>query len=389
MNSLISGIESIVQNAVEEYICLICKKYDNIEKDELEKLWNNTSNSVQISVKNINNVKSPQTNSNNTDSSKDGCPYAFLKGVNKGNICGCKTKSDKVYCSRHKKHEGTVQKIKKSMPNNDCHKQKEQKEPINVKEKEDNINKKRILRQNKNIGKLWHPETRLVFKSFNNRTVIGKYNETENCINNLTDKDIDDCKRWGFPYESQENTVDNSDNEEDNSDEDEKQEDTDTVDNNEEDEKQEDTDTDTDTIDNSDNEEDKIGETIEEETLIDEEDEEETLIDEEDEEETLIDEEDVIEEFDSDEDEDSVKLINKEQGKEKFWNCIVKDNTHTTEYGKVGKKGKTKTKTFDTYEQAKKEMDKNVKSKIKKGYEYLETPSVPSDIEDSINEMKN
>ena len=64
MNSLLSGIESIVKNAVEEYILLICEKYDNVEKDELQKIWNNTSNSVQISVKNKNPVSSSQKKCN-------------------------------------------------------------------------------------------------------------------------------------------------------------------------------------------------------------------------------------------------------------------------------------------------------------------------------------
>lgn len=53
----------------------------------------------------------------------------------------------------------------------------------------------------------------------------------------------------------------------------------------------------------------------------------------------------------------------------KFWTITLQDNSHTVTYGKIGTKGQSKTKTFDTPEKAQKDLEKLVKAKRKKGYE--------------------
>ena len=52
----------------------------------------------------------------------------------------------------------------------------------------------------------------------------------------------------------------------------------------------------------------------------------------------------------------------------KFWEIEVKDNSQIVTYGKVGTKGQSKTKTFDTAEAAKNDAEKIMAAKMKKGY---------------------
>jgi len=68
-------------------------------------------------------------------------------------------------------------------------------------------------------------------------------------------------------------------------------------------------------------------------------------------------------------------LIYKDEKSDKFWKIEVKDNTHEVNYGKAGSKGTTKTKTFDTKEEAQKDAEKLVAQKEKKG--YIKAPKVP------------
>jgi len=58
----------------------------------------------------------------------------------------------------------------------------------------------------------------------------------------------------------------------------------------------------------------------------------------------------------------------------KFWEIILEGNSFTIRYGKIGANGSSKTKEFDTEEKAKKEFDKLVKQKIRKGYSEAKSP---------------
>ncbi|WP_079508924.1 DUF4240 domain-containing protein [Mesobacillus jeotgali] len=68
-------------------------------------------------------------------------------------------------------------------------------------------------------------------------------------------------------------------------------------------------------------------------------------------------------------------LIYRDGSSNKFWKIHVGGKSHTVTYGKVGTVGAVKVKTFDTEEACKKDADKLIKSKMKKGY----TPANPSD----------
>ena len=274
MNSLTEGIESAIKNAIEEYVQRICLKYEEIESSELEELWNEVAGTIQISVS-VSNSSKPITSNISSDTEENsGCPYKYIKGIKKDQCCGAKPKAGNTYCSRHKKYEGTTPKERNVSP---VSKKNSIKAP-----KTNNTSVKsvqRVLRKNKNIEKLWHEETGLVFRSAKERIVIGK------CVNNkiisLTEEDFDECRKWGFSFLPKEDK----------------------------------------------SEDEKTSET------------------------------------------DEVKHIYMiDNSRQKFWGCTVNGVEYTTKYGKVGKKGKTLTKTFDTHKDALNEMDSVLKSKQKKGY---------------------
>lgn len=62
----------------------------------------------------------------------------------------------------------------------------------------------------------------------------------------------------------------------------------------------------------------------------------------------------------------------------KFWEVRVDGTTHTVRYGKIGTPGQEKTKSFPSAEAAKKDADKLVAEKTKKGYSEVVTSAAPS-----------
>jgi predicted DNA-binding WGR domain protein len=195
MNSLTKGIESAIKNAIEEYVQCISQKYEEIDIDDLEELWNDVSKSMKISVTMKSPGKATTTKTNSVASADpNGCPYKFIKGTKQDTTCGAKAKEGNVYCSRHKKYEGTEPKERKSSPDPKRstvkHKKSESRSPVK--------STQRVLRKNKKLDKLWHPETGLVFKSANERTVVGKC--VDDKLIDLAEEDIEECRKWGFSF---------------------------------------------------------------------------------------------------------------------------------------------------------------------------------------------
>lgn len=56
----------------------------------------------------------------------------------------------------------------------------------------------------------------------------------------------------------------------------------------------------------------------------------------------------------------------------KFWEVSVSDSELTVNFGRIGTAGQTKTKEFDTPAEARKERDKLIREKTKKGYAELD-----------------
>jgi formylglycine-generating enzyme required for sulfatase activity/predicted DNA-binding WGR domain protein len=67
------------------------------------------------------------------------------------------------------------------------------------------------------------------------------------------------------------------------------------------------------------------------------------------------------------------KLEFKDGKSAKFWHIELTGDSHTVSYGRLGSTGQTNTKTFGSHEAARKDYDKLVASKLKKGY----TDAVP------------
>ena len=57
-----------------------------------------------------------------------------------------------------------------------------------------------ILKKNKNINRIWHPDSTLVFKSATEKVVIGRYDGKE--IISLDDESLELCTKWNFKYDT-------------------------------------------------------------------------------------------------------------------------------------------------------------------------------------------
>ena len=162
-----------LESIVIEFIKNIAEKYD-INLKDLENMWRERSETIKKSE------KSEKSESKITGK----CEYVFVKGDKKGTTCSSKTKDGNL-CSKHKGK--TSSDAKKKSP--------KKAGPLQP------VTKNIILRRNKDIGnKLWHPETRLVFKSTRDKIVIGKANDSNQIIQ-LNDDDIEVCKSMGFVFD--------------------------------------------------------------------------------------------------------------------------------------------------------------------------------------------
>lgn len=65
--------------------------------------------------------------------------------------------------------------------------------------KQTKTKQKIILKKNKALGKIWHPESELVFKSPKEKVVIGRY--TDDVFVSLDEKALDLCTKWKFKYD--------------------------------------------------------------------------------------------------------------------------------------------------------------------------------------------
>lgn len=200
MQSLIEEINKSINKSVAEFVQNIATKY-NLNNDDLMKMWDQTSDSIQSSktvtkssTKIVKEVL--QTSPEGSLAGGDGCPYIYTKGEKEGESCNIKPKGGTVFCTRHKKYEGTEPKQKKVLPSS-----KKSISPNTGAKKIPAVNAvNTVLRKNKALDKLWHLATGMVFKSVKERVVIGK------CVDDklvpLSSEDIEVCMAHGFAYEN-------------------------------------------------------------------------------------------------------------------------------------------------------------------------------------------
>ena len=190
MNKLIiSKIDEILNEETLKGLTKISKIY-NIDLNDLLNTWNDhavpivkkfqVKKSVASSV-----AESVESSDEDEGSQKSGkCSYKFIKGKNEGNFCDCSAKLNSKYCSKHMKYEEKGQKEKTSLPKNKVVDKK--------------IVQKPTIRLNEEIGKFWHKESQLVFKSSSEKIVIGAYRDK--ILRKLTDEDVETCKQFGFKF---------------------------------------------------------------------------------------------------------------------------------------------------------------------------------------------
>ena len=196
MDILFKSIEYTIEKSIKQYSDAISKKYE-IDSKELEKMWKDISSNIEF-INKTNGQKTPikktetkKTETKKTEESQGGCTYLFVRGKNSGSKCGAKIKSGD-YCSKHEKFENSTPKSKKSLP-----KAKPVTTPKSTSPAPKKINK--VIRENKSINKFWHPETQLVFKSKEERVVIGRLKDDKIC--DLDEEDIKLCESYGFKME--------------------------------------------------------------------------------------------------------------------------------------------------------------------------------------------
>lgn len=162
--------DQIIFEVFQKYILEISSKF-NLSKPQLENIWKD--------------IYETHCEEKQKKKIKPICEYKFHKGTKAGQICGANVRKGGKYCSRHKKFESIIFNNKvKHFPSG--------KRPI-----EDP--KKIIIRKMRHSTHLWHPTTRLVFRSKECKKIIGVHRNGE--IEELTEKDINICKKWGFAIE--------------------------------------------------------------------------------------------------------------------------------------------------------------------------------------------
>lgn len=203
MNSLTKGIEMVIKNAIEEYSGLIVSRFDNINTEDLEGIWNDICDDMKITVS-FTSKQAPKKPSatektvSEKSSPGNGCPYLFTKGARQGEECGTPVKSGNTYCGKHKKYEGTEPKTKKILPKAGKVKSIS---TLSSTKKTSPVEKstRKVFKINKTINRLVHEDTGLILKSATSRVVVNVFKDGQIC--KLTNADIDNCKLYGLEYE--------------------------------------------------------------------------------------------------------------------------------------------------------------------------------------------
>jgi hypothetical protein len=195
---LLQSIQTFISKTVREYNSKLSEKY-NLDIEELEMVWNEISgtSSTKKSLEKKETASETASVTSKKSGEGTGCPYLFTKGKNEGSTCGSKPKDGGQYCGKHQKYEGVEQKEKKKIPLG----KKSIVSPEKNKKDTPAAKPQIVIRMNKDINKYWNPETTLVFKSKDDRVVIGSYKE--DVLHSLNDDDINTCEKYGFKYEKE------------------------------------------------------------------------------------------------------------------------------------------------------------------------------------------
>jgi len=176
---------SAINSIINQYILIVSTNY-NIPVGELQALMDRMPSSPTTSIQPLTPVQNLQPVVLQTPKPADDpdslCSFIYLRGQKKGTRCTRKRKRDADVCSQHAKKEKTDTPTTIEV------------KPAKEASKKPSI----ILRINKIINKYWHPETGMVFKSKDEKVVIGIYKD--NALHDLSEEDIPVCIENRFQY---------------------------------------------------------------------------------------------------------------------------------------------------------------------------------------------
>lgn len=199
MDVLSNAIKFFVKGVLDEASKRVAKRFD-VPLDEAMDIWKDlhidldsipSVKSIDSDVKTKKIVKKSKVSKSSSDEDEeddkpDGCAHILTRGPKEGDSCGKKISAKSQtghYCSVHLNRENKVKPVKK----------KEVK-----KEEEDRVNIK--IRLDSNYGRYVQTGTGLVFKSAQEKIVIGVQDEHGDLLK-LKPADIDMCKKYRFIYD--------------------------------------------------------------------------------------------------------------------------------------------------------------------------------------------
>lgn len=197
--SLSEALQNSVENVIQTYISNIAERY-NLNRDELNSMWTSgqMKKKPQLETIDMNDISIERLHKSNKAEITALCKSRGLK---------CTGTKDVLINRLLGKEEGEKKEAKKEVK--DLKEVKSEKKVVGKKEPEKkqtvDIVKKLTadipvipIRRNA-YGNFEHPETRLVFNR-KTETVIGKQQD-DGSLSELTDDDIESCKRFKFKYD--------------------------------------------------------------------------------------------------------------------------------------------------------------------------------------------
>jgi hypothetical protein len=170
---MITAIQSILQQYIQNVSTTYNIPVNNLQ-DLMDKFPNTATGNILRPVVAVVPQPVPAIIGVNT------CQYVYVKGQKAGTSCSHKSKKDSEFCSQHSK-------------------KKEEPQIVVVETAKEAPKKSNpVLRMNKIINKWWHPETGLVFKSSEEKIVIGIFKDES--IHDLTEQDVATCVTHKFKY---------------------------------------------------------------------------------------------------------------------------------------------------------------------------------------------
>jgi hypothetical protein len=190
---MLGYFNGVLESTLNEYLNLISTKH-GIKFSELKDLMNDVkgndgATAAPPAVVIVKKAVQPQAEGTSTT-----CGYLPQRGKNVGIVCGKKVKKNSNFCAAHSKKTDAAADV-----------------TIEVETKNAPVPKKPnpVLRKNNIIDKWWHPDSGLVFKSSDEKIVIGIYKDEQIC--DLTDEDVATCIAYKFKYVTKRKRVDYND----------------------------------------------------------------------------------------------------------------------------------------------------------------------------------